>query len=670
MSTGSTPIPLLKAAPEADQLAERLEGGPWRGLELALFARHIADDDTLARTVETVRDAGAPADFIWTAEAPVSWPSGAFVRVDRLDDEACAGIERSAEFARAIGSPVLTIHLFAPMSPDEYAAGGRLDDQAVQAFLRFYADACLARGVTPCIENVPPVLRMRAGGVFLSPVGGHWRDLLAWRERVPELRFTFDTSHAALFHTFAAAYGSLFGLTSADDLDLDRYVAELAPATEVAHVSDAHGLLGEGLPYGSGELDLDPVVGRLAATVPYLVAEINEPDPARSPDMKSAYRAIERAASLQGQALLRAPRRLPRDRFDWQTVLQRRDPVPALLELQELFGGRRVLVTGGAGSIGTALTTFLLGFRPDCISVLDTNEAALTADRRSRDAVAVAAMQHVLCDIRDPGRVERELAAARPDIVFHLAAYKHVDWAESYPDEFVETNLVGSWNVLRAADEAGVDTVVVASTDKAALAASFYGRTKRFMEQLTAYAARHGGSRRAAVRFVNVLGSAGSASELFLRQTRAGVPLTVTDTGMLRYWITMAHAATLAAHGALLARDGVQLAAPSDAVVLTVGELAQRIWREGGGEGEAEIELLGIRPGETLSEVLVGPHEELGEARFQGIAPIVAEIPAAAPAWVVERLPPRGTREETRAVWLEAMRRPGLLAPAPAARRP
>ena len=670
MSTGSTPIPLLKAAPEADQLAERLEGGPWRGLEIALFAQHIADDDALARTVETVREAGAPAGFTWTAEAPVSWPSGAFVRVDRLDDEARAGIERSAEFARAIGSPVLTIHLFAPMSPDEYAAGGDLDTETVQAFLRLYADACLARGVTPCIENVPPVLRMRSGGVFLSPVGGHWRDLLAWRERVPELRFTFDTSHAALFRNFAAAYGSLFGLTSADDLDLARYVEELGPATEVAHVSDAHGLLGEGLPYGSGELDLDPVVARLAATVPYLVAEINEPDPARSPDMKAAYLAVERAISSPCPAPERTTRRLPRDDFDWQTVLRRRDPVPALLELQELFGGRRVLVTGGAGSIGTALTTFLLGFRPDRISVLDTNEAALTADRRSRDAAAIAAMQHVLCDIRDPGRVERELSAARPDIVFHLAAYKHVDWAESYPDEFVETNLVGSWNVLRAADEAGVDTVVVASTDKAALAASFYGRTKRFMEQLTAYAARRGGARRAAVRFVNVLGSAGSASELFLRQTRAGVPLTVTDTGMLRYWITMAHAATLAAHGALLARDGVQLAAPSDAIVLTVGELAQRIWREAGGEGEADIELLGIRPGETVSELLVGPHEDLGEPRFQGIAPIVGEIPAAAPAWVVERLPARASREETRAVWLEAMRRPGLLAPSAASPRP
>jgi FlaA1/EpsC-like NDP-sugar epimerase len=138
---------------------------------------------------------------------------------------------------------------------------------------------------------------------------------------------------------------------------------------------------------------------------------------------------------------------------------------------------------------------------------------------------------------------------------------------------------------------------------------------------------------------------------------------------MLRYWITMAHAACLAAHGALLARESIRLAAPSDAVVLTVGDLAARIWAEAGGEGEAEIDLLGIRPGETLSEVLTAPGEELGEERFQGIAPIAGEIPAAAPAWVVERLPARGTREEARAVWLEAMRRPGLLAHAPAERR-
>jgi nucleoside-diphosphate-sugar epimerase len=656
MSTGL----LLKAAPEPDQLADRLEGGPWQGIELGLNPAHVASDHALARAIEVSRAALEGLDMVVTAEAPLAWPSGAFVSVDRLEDEARTGLERSAEFAAAVGSPVLTLHLFLPQAPDEFDRS--VDDAAVERFLRFYAETCVARGVTPLIENVPPVLRMRTGGVFLSPIGGHWRDLLRWRERVPELRLTLDTSHAALFRSFAAAYPTLFGLASDDELDLARYVEELGPHAEVAHVSDAHGLLGEGLPYGRGELDLDPVVRRLAELVPYVVAEIAEPDHLRSVDMKAGYRALERALVQPGRvALHRAVPRVPADDFDWQAVLARRDPVPALLELQERFGGRHVLLTGGGGSIGRELTSFLIGFRPERVTVVDGHEGSLIADRRGRPADALERVSHVLCDIRDGERLARELAAARPDVVFHLAAYKHVDWAEVYPDEFVDNNLHGSWSLLRAAEAAGVETVVVASTDKAALAASFYGRTKRFMEQLTAYAGRAGGER-IAVRFVNVLGSAGSASELFLQQARANVPLTVTDTGMTRFWITKAHAATLAAHGALLAGEGVRLATASEPTVLTVGELAGRIWREAGREGSPEIDLLGIRRGETLNEVLIAPGEELGAERHQGIAAIEGEASVAGAAWVAERLSAHATREEARGVWLEAMRRPSLVA--------
>ena len=656
MSTGCV---LLKAAPEADQLADRLEGGPWQGIELGLNTGHVASESALARATEVSLRALDGLDMAVTAEAPLTWPSGGFVSVDRLDDEARTGIERSAEFAAAVGSPVLTLHLFVPQSPAEFSPAA--DEDAVEQFLRFYAETCLARGVTPLIENVPSVLRMRTGGVFLSPIGGHWRDLLHWRERVPELRFTLDTSHAALFRSFAAAYPTLFGLASDDELDLARYVEELGPHAEVAHVSDAHGLLGEGLPYGRGELDLDPVVRRLGELVPYVVAEIAEPDHLRSDDMKAGYRAIERALETDAKPLRAAVARVPADDFDWQAVLGRRDPVPALLELQERFGGRRVVLTGGGGSIGRALSTFLLGFRPEHVTIVDGHEGSLIADRRGRPAEALEHVSHVLCDIRDGARLARELAVARPDVVFHLAAYKHVDWAEVYPEEFVDNNLHGSWSLLRAAEAAGVETVVVASTDKAALAASFYGRTKRFMEQLTAYAGRAGGER-IAVRFVNVLGSAGSASELFLQQARANVPLTVTDTGMTRYWITRAHAATLAAHGALLAGEGVRLATAFDPTVLTVGELADRIWREAGREGSPEIDLLGIRRGETLSEVLIAPGEELGGERHQGIAAIEGEASIAGAAWVAERLSADATREQARSVWLEAMRRPGLVA--------
>jgi len=657
-------IPLLKSAPEAEQLADRLEDGDWRGVEIALMPANVADQDALDRAVRTASDVGVHLHQLSiTAEAPVAWPSGAFVRVDRLDDEARAGIERSAEFAGRVGSPVLTIHLFIPLSPDEFRSSGGVDVSAVEEFLGFYAEACLRRGVDPLIENVPPVLRMRTGGVFLSPIGGHWRDLLEWRERVPELGFTIDTSHAALFRSFATVYPGLFAHPWDEELELSRYVEELGPHAEVAHVSDAHGLLGEGLPYGSGELDLDPVVRRLGELVPFIVAEINEPDPARSVEMKRAYRAIERALELPPAEPKPAQRRVPEDSFDWQQVLERRDPVPSVLDLQERFGGRRILLTGGGGSIGGALATFLGGFRPERITVVDGHESSLIADRRARDPQTLDLFHHVLCDIREPGRLERELAAAKPDIVFHLAAYKHVDWAEIFPEEFVDTNLHGSWNVLRAAEAAGVETVVVASTDKAALAQSFYGRTKRFMEQLTAFAARRAGGRRTAVRLVNVLGSAGAASEIFLRQAGAGVPLTVTDTGMVRYWITMSHAACLVAQAALLAGEGVPLCGPHEPVMLTVGELAERIWRLAGPGGETEIELLGIRRGETLSEVLTGAGEELGEERHQGICAIEGEIPTTGAAWVIERLPSRAGREEARAIWLEAMQRPGLLAP-------
>src|SRR5438093_13717094 len=144
MSPGSAPILLLKAAPEPEQLADRLDGGPWQGLEVPLMPSHVADDPATERAIANVR-AAAPGAV--TAEAPVAWPSGAHVRVDRLDDEARAGIERSPRFAAQVGSPVLTIHLFVPLSPDEFRSSDAVDAAAVEEFLGFYADACLCRGV-------------------------------------------------------------------------------------------------------------------------------------------------------------------------------------------------------------------------------------------------------------------------------------------------------------------------------------------------------------------------------------------------------------------------------------------------------------------------------------------------------------------------------------------
>jgi nucleoside-diphosphate-sugar epimerase/sugar phosphate isomerase/epimerase len=662
MSTGSaaSPIPLLKAAPEPDQVAERLDGGRWRGLELALLSHHVADDAATERAIGVVRDATAGTGLVVIAEAPVSWASGAHVRVDRLDDEAREQMERSAAFAAAVGSPVLTIHLYIPQTPADFRRGLPVDEGAVEAFLGHFADTCARHGVRPLIENVPPVLRMRTGGAFYTPIGGHWRDLLAWRERIPALGVTLDTSHAALFRAFAAAYPTLFGLRDDEGLELERYVEELGPAAEVAHVSNAAGILGEGLLYDDpqGELDLDPIVARIGTLVPYVVAEINEPDHRFSPNIKDGYRHLERALARPAEAWQRPPRRLPSEDIDWQTVLDRRDPVPDVLALSDRVGGARVLVTGGAGSIGRAMTNLLAALKPELITVVDSHEAALTADRHAKGALRLARFEHVLCDIRDRSRLEEETARARPDLVFHLAAYKHVDWAERYPVEFAATNLDGSWNVLRAAEQAGASSVVVASTDKAARAANLYGRTKRLMETLTALAAERSGEGRAAVRLVNVLGSAGSATELWLRQARAGVPLTLTDPSMVRFWITKAHAAALVAHGCLAADAGARLITAAEPEELDIGTLARRIWQQAAAAAPGEepnLHLAGVRPGETMDEVLVGPGERLGDELHQGAAAILGDAPTDAAAAVVDEVEHCASAEERRQAWLRAM---------------
>src|SRR5438874_10178275 len=148
MSPGSAPILLLKAAPEPEQLADRLDGGPWMGIEVPLMPAHIADDAAVERAIANVR-AAAPQHV--AAEAPVAWPSGAHLRVDRLDDEARAGLRRSARFAAGVGSPVLTIHLYPPMDPAEFRAHLALDEVGVHRFLRFFADTCVELGVRPLI---------------------------------------------------------------------------------------------------------------------------------------------------------------------------------------------------------------------------------------------------------------------------------------------------------------------------------------------------------------------------------------------------------------------------------------------------------------------------------------------------------------------------------------
>jgi sugar phosphate isomerase/epimerase len=327
MSTGSaaSPIPLLKAAPEPDQVAERLEGGPWAGMELALLRHHVADDAAIDRAVRTVRDALDGTGMVVAAEAPVSWASGAHVRVDRLDAEAREQIERSAAFAAGIGSPVLTIHLYIPQTPQEFRAGVPVDDR------RSSASSPTSRRCAP--STAQAAHRERPAG----PAHAHRRRVLhadrralgrppALARAVAELGFTLDTSHAALFRSFAAAYPTLFGLRATRGSSSSATSRSSARRRGRARLQRA-GILGEGLLYDdpAGELDLDPVVARIGQLVPYVVAEINEPDHRFSPNIKDGYRHVERALARRPSLAPAAAAPAAED-LDWQAVLGRRDP--------------------------------------------------------------------------------------------------------------------------------------------------------------------------------------------------------------------------------------------------------------------------------------------------------------------------------------------------------
>ena len=268
----------------------------------------------------------------------------------------------------------------------------------------------------PLIENVPPVLRMRTGGVYLSPVGGHWRDLQLWCDRIEGLRSTFDTSHAALFAHFAAAYPSLFELTSDEELDLPRYVEELGPLSDVAHVSDAHGLLGEGLPYGTGELDLDPAVGAARAAGPL---HRRRDQRARPGALAGHEGGLPRGRARAGGAGAPAPRapapadpgrpvRLAGGARPARPGARGARAAGALRRPAGADHGRRRLDRRAPGDVAARLPA-----RAGDAA----GRARGVADRRPPRALAaaLAPCEHVLGDIRDGERLAAAVARVRPD---------------------------------------------------------------------------------------------------------------------------------------------------------------------------------------------------------------------------------------------------------------
>ena len=270
--------------------------------------------------------------------------------------------------------------------------------------------------------------------------------------------------------------------------------------------------------------------------------------------------------------------------------------------------GRRILVTGAGGSIGSELCRQLSGLEPAELTMLDRDESALHAVQLLLFGRALLDTPDVvLCDIRDRDALGHILRDRRPQVVFHAAALKHLPMLEQYPMEGWKTNVVGTLNLLELAADVGVERFVNVSTDKAADPVSVLGYTKRIGERLTAGFARRSEGVFLSVRFGNVLGSRGSMLDTFTSQIRAGGPVTVTEADVTRFFMTISEACQLVIQAGAIGRPGEVLVLDMGRPV-RIADVAQQLISQSG--KDVEIVYTGLRPGEKLHEVLVGAAEE------------------------------------------------------------
>lgn len=288
--------------------------------------------------------------------------------------------------------------------------------------------------------------------------------------------------------------------------------------------------------------------------------------------------------------------------------------------LQGFLGGKTVLVTGGGGSIGSELCRQISVYAPKKLVILDIYENnAYDIQQELKRTHPNLNLCVEIASVRDTERVREVFSTHRPQVVFHAAAHKHVPLMEDCPADAVKNNIFGTYHVVCAAEEFGVEKFVMISTDKAVNPTNVMGATKRFCEMILQSRA---GSKTefCAVRFGNVLGSNGSVVPLFKRQIKEGGPVTLTDRRVIRYFMTIPEASQLVLEAGAMAHRG-------QIFVLDMGEpvkiltLAENLIRLSGLEPYRDIEIkeVGLRPGEKLFEELLMDSEMLSKTANEKI---------------------------------------------------
>ncbi|HYD54889.1 MAG TPA: nucleoside-diphosphate sugar epimerase/dehydratase [Gemmatimonadaceae bacterium] len=292
--------------------------------------------------------------------------------------------------------------------------------------------------------------------------------------------------------------------------------------------------------------------------------------------------------------------------------LLRREPIETdLSQVANLCSNRVVLVTGAGGSIGSELCRQISVLNPSRLVLLGHGENSIfDIQNELRERFPAVDVVAAIADVRDRDRIKRIFAYHRPYAVFHAAAHKHVPLMEENVVEAITNNVSGTRNVAEAAGEAGTQHFVLISTDKAVRPTSVMGATKRVAEYVVQAAAQQYQRNYVAVRFGNVLGSRGSVVPMFMRQIRAGGPVTVTHREMRRYFMTIPESVQLVLQAGALGRGG-------ELFMLDMGEpvrivdLARDLIRLSGLQEDVDIKIQfsGTRPGEKLYEEMFFSHE-------------------------------------------------------------
>ena len=283
--------------------------------------------------------------------------------------------------------------------------------------------------------------------------------------------------------------------------------------------------------------------------------------------------------------------------------------IPAKIDDRRIgsaLGGKRILVTGAGGSIGSELCRQIARWGPSALVILGHGENSIFETLLELEEIYPSLPIHpVIADIRDQDRIDNAFASLQPEVVFHAAAHKHVPLMEVNVEEAITNNVLGTRNIVEVAQTYGVERLVMISTDKAIRPTSVYGATKRMAELLVLDASHTSSRPFSVVRFGNVLGSRGSVVPRFQRQIEAGGPVRITHPDMERYFMTIPEAVHLVLQASAMGQGG-------EGFVLRMGDqvriltLAEDLIRLSGLDPGKDIEILftGIRPGEKLSEEL------------------------------------------------------------------